>query len=64
MRIDFHYLHGAGCLPVNSAMTRQNPQLAYTITRPNICHYAPPLRGIHHAELFLANQQAVFQYPE
>ena len=23
--------HDAGCLPVNSAMTRQNPQLAYTI---------------------------------
>lgn len=27
----YHQSHGAGCLPVNSAMTRQNPQLAYTI---------------------------------
>ncbi|BDQ86997.1 hypothetical protein JNE071324_2050 [Escherichia coli] len=44
--------HDAGCLPVNSAMTRQNPQHAQTITQPNICHYAPPLRGIHHAGFF------------
>ncbi|WP_064768316.1 hypothetical protein, partial [Escherichia coli] len=46
-------IHGAGCLPVNSAMTRQNPLLATlaNATQPD-GHYAPPLRGIHHAGTF------------
>ncbi len=53
--------HDAGCLPVNSAMTRQNPQLAYTIRNQTSVIMPPPLRGIHHAGFFLTNAQHVRQ---
>ncbi|AUM10596.1 hypothetical protein CFI09_14245 [Escherichia coli] len=59
----FHHLHGAGCLPVNSAMTRQNPQLAYTIRNQTSVIMPPPHRGIHHAKSFLTKQHAIVQYP-
>ncbi|PSY65639.1 hypothetical protein C7B16_10600 [Escherichia sp. 20412-1] len=62
MHIHFHHLHGAGCLPVNSAMTRQNPQYQRTRKTTSVI-YAPPHRGIHHAKLFLTKQRVIRQHP-
>ncbi|HHY8365462.1 TPA: hypothetical protein ACV75M_005055, partial [Escherichia coli] len=41
------YLHGAGCLPVNSVSAPESAIIPYTYLL-----IAPPHRGIHHAKFF------------
>ncbi|EFI5801655.1 hypothetical protein GW090_25730 [Escherichia coli] len=41
------YLHGAGCLPVNSVSAPESAIIPYTYLL-----IAPPHRGIHHARFF------------
>ncbi|PRT57200.1 hypothetical protein C6086_31805 [Escherichia coli] len=48
----FFFLHGAGCLPVNSVSAPESAIIPYTWLL-----IAPPHRGIHHAEVFLINSK-------
>ncbi len=48
----FFFLHGAGCLPVNSVSAPESAIITYTWLL-----IAPPHRGIHHAEVFLINSK-------
>ncbi|EFO0190692.1 hypothetical protein D1J17_25615, partial [Escherichia coli] len=43
----FFFLHGAGCLPVNSVPAPESAIIPYTYSL-----IAPPHRGIHHASFF------------
>ncbi len=43
----FFFLHGAGCLPVNSVSAPESAIITYTWLL-----IAPPHRGIHHAKFF------------
>ncbi|NYW19159.1 hypothetical protein C6546_27890, partial [Escherichia coli] len=48
----FFFLHGAGCLPVNSVSAPESAIITYTWLL-----IAPPHRGIHHAVVFLINSK-------